>query len=42
MRYRASGRPVPQYEAAIVDTEDNEVPPGTVGELVVRGWLLHP
>ena len=36
MRYRASGRPVPQYEAAIVDAHDNEVPPGTVGELVVR------
>lgn len=36
MRYRASGRPVPQYESAVVDAHDNEVPPGTVGELVVR------
>ena len=36
MRYRASGRPVPQYEVAVVDADDNEVPPGTVGELVVR------
>ena len=36
MRYRASGRPVPQYEAVIVDADDHEVPPGTVGELVVR------
>ena len=36
MRYRASGRPVPQYEASIVDADDHEVPPGTVGELVVR------
>ncbi len=36
MRYRASGRPVPQYEVAAVDADDNEVPPGTVGELVVR------
>ena len=36
MRYRASGRPVPQYEAAVVDADDNEVPAGTVGELVVR------
>ena len=36
MRYRASGRPVPQYEAAVVDADDNQVPPGTVGELVVR------
>ena len=36
MRYRASGRPVPQYEVAVVDANDNEVPAGTVGELVVR------
>ena len=36
MRYRASGRPVPQYEAAVVDADDNELPPGAVGELVVR------
>ncbi len=36
MRYRASGRPVPQYEVLVVDADDNEVPPGTVGELVVR------
>ena len=39
MRYRASGRPVPQYEVAVVDADDNEVPPGTVGELVVRPRL---
>ena len=36
MRYKASGRPVPQYEAAVVDADDNELPPGEVGELVVR------
>ncbi len=36
MRYKASGRPVPQYEAAVVDADDNEVPAGTLGELVVR------
>ena len=36
MRYRASGRSVPQYEVAVVDADDNEVPAGTVGELVVR------
>ena len=36
MRYRASGRPVPQYEVAVVDADDNELPPGEVGELVVR------
>ena len=27
---------MPQYEAAIVDADDHEMPPGTVGELVVR------
>ena len=36
MRYRASGRPVPQYEVAVVDVDDRELSPGTVGELVVR------
>ena len=36
MRYRASGRPVPQYEAAVVDADDNELPPGQAGALVVR------
>ena len=36
MRYRASGRPVPQYEAAVVNADDNELPAGSVGELVVR------
>ena len=36
MRYRASGRPVPQYEVAVVDADDIELPPGSVGELVVR------
>ncbi len=36
MRYKASGRPVPQYEVAVVDVEDNELRPGEVGELVAR------
>ena len=36
MRYRASGRPVPQFEAAVVDADDTELPAGEVGELVVR------
>ena len=35
MRYKASGRPVPQYEVAVVDADDNELPPGELGELVV-------
>jgi 2-aminobenzoate-CoA ligase len=32
-----TGRPVTGYEARIVDDEMNEVPPGTVGKLAVRG-----
>ena len=32
-----TGRPVAGYEAKIVDDEMNEVPPGTVGKLAVRG-----
>lgn len=36
MRYRASGRPVPQYEVAVVDADYDELPPGKVGELVAR------
>jgi 2-aminobenzoate-CoA ligase len=33
----ATGRPVSGYEARIVDEEMNELPPGTVGKLAVRG-----
>src|ERR1700754_1647535 len=33
----ATGRPVSGYEAKIVDEEMNELPPGTVGKLAVRG-----
>jgi len=32
----ASGRPSPYYEVRIFDECDNEVPPGVVGEIVVR------
>ena len=32
-----TGRPVTGYEAKIVDDEMNDVPPGTVGKLAVRG-----
>jgi crotonobetaine/carnitine-CoA ligase len=35
-RYLASGRPVPQFEVAIVDELDQLLAPGVVGELVVR------
>lgn len=33
----STGRPVPGYEARIVDEEGREVPPGTIGRLAVRG-----
>lgn len=33
----ATGKPIPSKEARIVDENDNELPPGEVGELVVRG-----
>jgi 2-aminobenzoate-CoA ligase len=33
----ATGRPVTGYEAKIVDDDMNDVPPGTVGRLAVRG-----
>src|SRR6202000_2648846 len=32
-----TGRPVGGYEAKIVDDEMNELPPGTIGKLAVRG-----
>jgi crotonobetaine/carnitine-CoA ligase len=35
-RYEASGRPVPQFDVAIVDDDDEVVATGDVGELVVR------
>ena len=31
------GRPIPDSDAAIVDAQGHDVPPGMVGELVVRG-----
>jgi len=34
---RSAGRAVPHAEVRIVDENDNEVPRGTVGEIVVRG-----
>jgi acyl-CoA synthetase (AMP-forming)/AMP-acid ligase II len=33
----AMGAPIPSKEARIVDKDDHPIPPGTVGELVVRG-----
>jgi 2-aminobenzoate-CoA ligase len=36
-KYGSTGFPVPGFEDVIVDENFNEVPPGTVGELIVRG-----
>jgi 2-aminobenzoate-CoA ligase len=33
----ATGRPVPGYQARIIDAEGRQVPPGTIGRLAVRG-----
>ncbi len=37
IRYGTSGKPVPGYEALIMDEHDRPVPHGDPGELVVRG-----
>ena len=37
IRPGATGRPVPGYEARVVDAEGREVKPGTIGRLAVRG-----
>jgi acyl-CoA synthetase (AMP-forming)/AMP-acid ligase II len=36
-RLRSAGRAAPHAEVRIADAEDNEVPRGTVGEILVRG-----
>jgi 2-aminobenzoate-CoA ligase len=37
IRPGATGKPVPGYEAKIVDDDGNDVPAGTMGRLAVRG-----
>jgi len=37
VRYGSSGLPVPGYEAKLVDDQNNEVPVGDIGELIVSG-----
>ena len=37
VRPGATGRPVPGYEARVIDADGNEVPPNTIGRLAVRG-----
>jgi 4-hydroxybenzoate-CoA ligase len=36
-RYGTSGKPVPGYEARIIDENDADVPFGEIGELIVKG-----
>ena len=37
IRPGSTGKVVPGYEAKVIDDEGNEVPPGTIGRLAVRG-----
>jgi 2-aminobenzoate-CoA ligase len=37
IRPGATGKPVPGYEAKVVDDQGRELPPGSVGRLAVRG-----
>lgn len=37
IRPGATGKPVPGYEAKVIDEEGKELPPGTIGRLAVRG-----
>jgi benzoate-CoA ligase family protein len=37
IRYGTSGKPVPGYEAKVIDEYDRPVPPGEAGELIIRG-----
>lgn len=37
IRYGTSGKPVPGYEARVIDEHDRPVPHGEPGELIVRG-----
>jgi len=37
IRPGSTGRPVPGYEARVVDDQGREVPPGTIGRLSMRG-----
>ena len=37
VRYGSTGKPVPGYDVKIVDETGQDLPPGEIGELVVRG-----
>lgn len=39
-RLGSAGRPVPEAEVKVVDEEDGPLPPGQVGEIVIRGKSL--
>ena len=38
LRERSIGLPIPDTEIKVVDGEGKELPPGEVGEMLVRGW----
>ncbi len=40
VRPGSSGRPVPGYDVRLLDDEGNDVPPGEIGNLVVRGGSI--
>src|SRR5258708_16253814 len=42
VRAGSTGKPVPGYEARILDNEGKKAPPGTVGRLPVRGPTRCP
>lgn len=42
VREGTSGKPVPGYEAKVVDLAGNEAPPGEPGHLLIRGRSLTP
>jgi benzoate-CoA ligase family protein len=38
----STGKAVPEYDLRLVDSEDREVPPGTIGDLLVSGDSIAP
>ena len=38
----STGTPVPGYELRVVDLDESEVPPGTIGDLLVAGNSISP
>jgi benzoate-CoA ligase len=42
VRAGSTGQPVGGYEVRVVDVEGNDVPPGAIGDLIVRGESIAP